>query len=128
MRKVKIAVINSSSEMCLFRSIFHRCSVKKGVLENFVKFTGKHLCHGLVFNKVAGQRPATLLKKRHWHRCFPVNLAKFSRASFFKEHLLWLLPSVVRGFSEQTYRKTLYISPPPVYKLPVYKPMQFLIL
>ena len=27
---------------------------KKGVLRNFAKFTGKHLCQGLFFNKVAG--------------------------------------------------------------------------
>ena len=27
---------------------------KKGVLKNFVKFTGKHLCQSLFFNKVAG--------------------------------------------------------------------------
>ena len=27
---------------------------KKGVLRNFSKFTGKHLCQGLFFNKVAG--------------------------------------------------------------------------
>ena len=40
-----------------------RCSVKKGVLENFSKFTGKHLRQGLFFNKVAGLRPATLLKR-----------------------------------------------------------------
>ena len=26
---------------------------KKGVLKNFAKFTGKHLCHSLYFNKVA---------------------------------------------------------------------------
>ena len=38
---------------------------QKCVLKNFVKFTGKHL------------RPATLLKKRLWFRCLPVNLAKF---------------------------------------------------
>ena len=30
-----------------------RCSVKKGVLRNFAKFTGKHLCQRLFFNKVA---------------------------------------------------------------------------
>ena len=30
---------------------------KKGVLENFTKFTGKHLCWSLFFNKVAGLRP-----------------------------------------------------------------------
>ena len=27
---------------------------KKGVLKNFAKFTGKHLCQSLFFNKVAG--------------------------------------------------------------------------
>ena len=45
--------------------------MEKGVLRNFTKFTGKHLCQSLFFNKVAGLRPATLLKKRLWHRCFP---------------------------------------------------------
>ena len=39
-----------------------RCSVRKCVLRNFTKFTGKHLCQSLFFNKVAGLRPATLLK------------------------------------------------------------------
>ena len=33
---------------------------KKSVLKNFTKFTGKHLCQSLFFNKVAGLRPATL--------------------------------------------------------------------
>ena len=31
-----------------------RCFVKKGVLRNFAKFTGKHLCQSLFFNNVAG--------------------------------------------------------------------------
>ena len=66
---------------------------KKGALSNFAKFTGKHLCQSLFFNKVAGLRPATLLKKRLWHRCFPVNFAKFLRTPFFTEHLWWLLLS-----------------------------------
>ena len=44
------------------RSSHQRCSVRKGILRNFAKFTGKHLCHSLFFNKVAG--PAALLKKR----------------------------------------------------------------
>ena len=35
---------------------------KKGVLENFAKFTGKHLCQRLSFNRVARLRSATLLK------------------------------------------------------------------
>ena len=32
----------------------HRsCSIEKGVLRNFAKFTAKHLCQSLFFNKVA---------------------------------------------------------------------------
>ena len=41
-----------------FRSNYQGCSVKKGVLRNFAKFTGKHLCQSLFFDKV--QVPATL--------------------------------------------------------------------
>ena len=36
------------------RNSHRRCSVRKGVLRNFAKFTGKHLCQSLFFNKVAG--------------------------------------------------------------------------
>ena len=38
------------------RSCHRRCSVKKGVVRNFAKFTGKHLYERLYFNKVAGLR------------------------------------------------------------------------
>ena len=61
------------------RSSHQWCSVKKGVVKNFIKFIGKHLCQSLFFNKVASLRPATLLEKRLWHRCFPVNFVKFLR-------------------------------------------------
>ena len=36
------------------RSSHRRCSVGKGVLKNFAKFTGKHLCQSLFFNIVEG--------------------------------------------------------------------------
>ena len=29
--------------------------------------------------------------RRLWHRCFPVNFAKFLKTTFFTEHLQWLL-------------------------------------
>ena len=45
-----------------YRSSHQRCSVRKDVLRNFAKFTGKHLWQGLYFNKVAGLRPETFLK------------------------------------------------------------------
>ena len=35
------------------RSSHQRCSVKKVVLRNLSKFTGKHLCQSLFFNKAA---------------------------------------------------------------------------
>ena len=34
------------------------------------------------FNKNADLRPTTLLKKRLWHRCFPVNFEKLLRTPF----------------------------------------------
>ena len=68
--------------------------MKKGVLRNFTKFTGKHLCQRLFFNKVEDLSPATLLNKRLCYRCFAVNFAKFLRTSFLKEHLWWLLPKL----------------------------------
>ena len=36
------------------------------------------------FNKVADLRHATLLKKRLWHRSFPVNFSKFLRTPFLQ--------------------------------------------
>ena len=64
------------------RSIRRRCSIKKGVLKNFAKFTEKHLYRNLFFNGVACLRPATLLKKILRHRRFPVNFARFLRTPF----------------------------------------------
>ena len=82
---------------------------KRDVLKNFAKFTVKHLCQCLFFNKVTKQppelfckkvflkisqnsqentclRPATLLKKRH--RCFLMNFAKFLRTPFYRTGLV----------------------------------------
>ena len=56
---------------------------KKGVLKNFTKFTEKHLCQSLFFNKAAGL-PAFLLKKR-------LKFVNFLRTPISIEHLRWLL-------------------------------------
>ena len=66
---------------------------KNGVLENFAKFSGKHLCQSLFFNKVAGAA-CDFIKKETLDRCFPMNFAKFLRTPFFKEHLRWLLLNI----------------------------------
>ena len=44
------------------KSVVRRCSKEDG-LRTFSKFTVKHPCHIVFVNKVAGLRPATLLKK-----------------------------------------------------------------
>ena len=66
-----------------FRSSRREVLCKKCVLKSFAKFTRKHRCQILFFNKVAGLRPATLLKKRHWHKCFPVNFEEIFWSIFF---------------------------------------------
>ena len=68
---------------------------KTGVFKNFAKFTRKHLRQSL--------RPATLLNKRFWHRCFPLNFAKLWRNTFFIEHLWWLLLAFLRQASKHLH-------------------------
>ena len=52
--------------------------MKKGVLRKFHKIHRKTP----VPESLLSLRPATLFKKRLWHRCFPLNFAKFLRAPF----------------------------------------------
>ena len=61
-------------------------------LNNFYKFVAPLAKMSLTPNHVlrwarGSLRPATLLKKRLWHRCFSVSLAKFLRTPFVTEHL-----------------------------------------
>ena len=84
---------------------------RKDVLRNFEKFTGKHLCQSLLFHEVTDLRPATLLKKRLWNRCFPVNFSKFLRTPSVTEHLRWLLlktPANQLIFREELVELQLY--------------------
>ena len=64
---------NTSSRPEVFRN--------KGVLKNFAKFTGKHLCQSLIFN---------LIKKETLAQVFSCEFVKFLRAPISIEHL-WLL-------------------------------------
>ena len=55
-----------------------RCSQK------FLKIQRKTPVPESLFNKVAGLRLTTFLKKTLWYRCFPVNFAKFLRTPFLE--------------------------------------------
>ena len=59
----------------LFKNSHRSCSVRKVVLRSFAKFTGKHLCQSLFFNKVA----------------VFTSFSKISKITFFTEHLGRLL-------------------------------------
>ena len=42
------------------------------------------MCKRLFFNKVAGLKSPTLFKNKLWHRCFPINFAKFLGATILQ--------------------------------------------
>ena len=91
-----------------YRISHQRCSLKKVFLKNFIKFSGKHLCWSLFFNKVSGMRPATLFKKRLQQRCFPVNFVKFLRTPFLQNTSRQLLLFVI-NLTVSFCKKVLYI-------------------
>ena len=71
---------------------FYCCLVKKGgalsqqfAIRGLVAYEKISLFHLIIL------RPATLIKKRLQHRCFPVNFVKFLRTLFLTEHVWQLL-------------------------------------
>ena len=72
-------------------AVTQRCSVEKVFLE-ISQNSQENTCARVFFLiklQASGLQP--YLKKRHWHRCFPANFAKFLRTPFFTEHLRCLL-------------------------------------
>ena len=61
---------------------------EKSVLRNFTKFTGKHLCQSLFYDKAAGLTPATLFKKETLAQVFSCEFCEISKNTFFTEYLL----------------------------------------
>ena len=63
-----------------------RCSVRKVFLRNFTKFTGKHLCQSLFFNKVAGAA-CNFIKKETLAQVLSCKFCEISKNTFCTEHL-----------------------------------------
>ena len=63
-------------------AVVQRCSVKK-MFSKISRNSQENSVPESLFNKVAGLRPATLLKTGHWHGYFPVSFAKF-RTFFYR--------------------------------------------
>ena len=69
-------------------AVVQRCSLEKVFLEISQDSQDNTCARVSFFAKVAGLRPATLLKKRPWHSCFPVNFAKFLRTPFYRQGII----------------------------------------
>ena len=79
--------------LCKTKTVAHRCFVKKQFLE-ISQNSQESTCVRISFLINLQERdlkPTTLLRKRVWHRCYPVNFAKFLRTSFLTEHLCWMI-------------------------------------
>ena len=72
-----------TSSICNREAVLWRCSVKNVFLE-ISQNSQENTCA-----RIAGLR--INLKNKLWHRCFPVNFAKFPWIPFFTEHLWWVL-------------------------------------
>ena len=71
---------------------------KKGVLRNFAKFTGKHLCQSLFFNEVAGDtffyRTPVVAASRP--DIYPI-YALFYKQHFYKHRQAEIVKKPIRG-------------------------------
>ena len=73
----------------LSEAVAQRCFIKIGVLKNFAKFTGKHLCQNLFFNKAAGLRAPTLKKKKALAQVFSCEFCEiYKNIYFYRTHLV----------------------------------------
>ena len=91
-------VVHHLFESELSEALVQRCSIKKCVLRNVTKFTGKHLYQSHFLNKVAGLRPK---EKKSLAQVFFCEFCEISKNTFFTENLRWLLLNCKRGRNSQ---------------------------
>ena len=85
-------------------AVVQMCFVKKRLLE-ILQNSQEKTCARVSFLiklQASGLKPATLLKKRLWHRFFPVHFVKF------QEHFSYRIPLVAASiFLKKTLSKTI---------------------
>ena len=79
-----------SGYLLLWRSSLPEVFCEKGVVRKFTKFTEKHLCQRLFFNKVAGQRPKAydFIKKEFLAQVFSREFCEISKNTLSYRALL----------------------------------------
>ena len=107
------------TEKVVFRSSQRRCSVTNGVPRNFAKFTAKHLCQSLFFNKVSGA--CNFIKKETLAQVFSCEFCEISKNTF-----CWRIPLACNFIKRETLaqvfscefckisKNTFCYRPPPV--------------
>ena len=73
-------------------AVAQRCSVKKGVLRNFAKFTGKHQGQSLFLIK--WPQACNFIKKETLAQVFSCEFCEIFKNTFFTEHLWWLFLTI----------------------------------
>ena len=89
-------------------AVTRMCSVKKGVLRNFTKLTGKPLCQSPLFNKVSGLA-SNFIKKETLAQVFSCEFYEISKNTFFTEHLRTTV-SVIFPFSSGSFLYSLQVT------------------
>ena len=89
-------------------AVARRCSVK--VFLDISQNSQENNCARVPFLIKFQASPATLLKKRLWHRSFPVNFAKFLRTPILTEHLWWLFLNGCLVHDQDQGAKEMFIS------------------
>ena len=79
---------------------------KKSVLRNFAKFTGKHLCQGIFFNKVDTllKQACNVIKKETLAQVFSCDFWEISKNTF----LYRALPVAASDFSNIDLSQSIY--------------------
>ena len=107
LREIFFSRTEAAAGDVLFKKVFSK------ILQHSqgITSTGNHL--SLLFNEVAGFRPANSLMKRLWHRCFSMKVSKFLRTPFFTEYFR-TTASVLTMFGDvsvkQSFNENLFFS------------------
>ena len=73
---------------------------KKGVPQNFAKFTRKQMCGSLFFNKLAELETCNIIKTETPTVVYSCKFVKFLKTPIFIEHRQWLLVEEILLFSK----------------------------
>ena len=93
-----------SIQIFKFQLLIHLSTIQKQPPDVFYeKRCSQKFCKILLQHDSIRLRSATLLKKKLWHRCFPVNFAKFLRTPVLKNICEQLLLTIWKLFSK-TYK------------------------